>query len=104
MSSRKKRRTGQSADPPPAAFRPDPAETGAFIYTSTFRLPFTMGISDNFDQEVAWPSDYAKAEDAATFAKPPFVRLRLFNATLADRKFSPGKCADGRPSLLRRRV
>jgi hypothetical protein len=48
-----------------------------------------MGISDNFDQEVAWPSDYAKAEDADTFAKPPFIRLRLLNATLADRKFSP---------------
>ena len=48
-----------------------------------------MGISDDFGQEISWPAEYAKEEDAQTFAKPPFVRLRLFHATLADRKFSP---------------
>lgn len=89
MGSRKKRRADPRADPSRAAFHPDPAETGAFIYTFAFRLPFTTGMSDNFDQEIAWPSDHANAGDAQTFAKPPFVRLRFFNATLPDRKFSP---------------
>jgi hypothetical protein len=89
MGSRKKRRSEPGADPPGVSVQPDPAETGAFIYTFTCRLPFRMGISDNFDQEISLPAEYANAEDAQTFAKPPFVRLRLVNATIPDRKFSP---------------
>lgn len=89
MGSRKRRRREPTDDRRVEAFHGDPAETGAFIYTFTFRLPFRMGISDDFGQEISWPADYAKEEDAQTFARPPFVRLRLFNATLADRMFSP---------------
>lgn len=89
IASGKKRPEKTKADPHRADRPGDPAETGAFFYTFTFRLPFRLGISDNFEQEVTWPSQYAKPEDAQTFGKPPFVRLRLFNAEVADRKFSP---------------
>lgn len=89
MASSKKRPEKTKADPHRADWRGDTAETGAFVHTFALRLPFRMGISDNFEQEIAWPSKYQNAEDAQTFAKPPFVRLRLFNATVPDRKFSP---------------
>jgi hypothetical protein len=89
MRSRKRHRREPTDDPNGEAVHGDPAETGAFIYTFAFRLPFRMGISDSFGQEISWPAEYANAEDAQTFAKPPFVRLRLFNATVSDRKFSP---------------
>jgi hypothetical protein len=89
MGRRKRRRRDRTDEPQVEAFKADPAETGAFICTFTFRLPFRMGISDDFDQEITWPAEYAKDEDAETFAKSPFVRLRLFNATLPDRRFSP---------------
>jgi hypothetical protein len=88
MASGKKGREKPNADQRVANWRSDPAETGAFVFTFTFRLPFRMGISDNFEQEIAWTSEYANPEDAKTFAKPPFVRLRLFNAKVPDRKFS----------------
>src|ERR1022692_4252907 len=77
MASSKKRREKTKPDPHLANWRGDPAETGAFISAFTFRLPIRMGISDNFEQEIAWPSEYQSPEDAQTFAKPPFVRLRL---------------------------
>jgi hypothetical protein len=98
MASSKKRREKTKADPHRANWRGDPAETGPFISTFTFRLPFRMGISDNFEQEIAWPSEYQNPEDAQTFAKPPFVRLRLFNPTVPDRKFSPANA----PAAVRR--
>jgi hypothetical protein len=89
VAAGKKRHQKTKTDPHLTEWRGDPAETGAFVYTFTFRLPFRMGISDNFDQELTWPSEYANPKDAQTFGKPPFVRLRLFNAEIADRKFSP---------------
>lgn len=90
MGSRKRRRQRQDrAVSPEADVRGDPAETGAFVYTFTFRLPFRLGISDNFGQDIAWPVEYANAKDRETFASQPYVRLRLFNAPLSDRKFSP---------------
>ena len=89
MAFTKKRRKKTRADSHRADWRGDLAETGAFVYTFTLRLPFRMAISDNFDQEIACPNEYQNAENAQTFAKSPFVRLRLFNATVLDRKFSP---------------
>jgi len=87
MRSRGRRRGEPADDRRGEAVQGDPAETGSFIYTFTFRLPFR--ISDNFGQEISWPAEYTNAEDRETFGQPPFVRLRLFNATLLDRKFSP---------------
>jgi FRG domain len=46
MASRSKRRERATADPQRANWRGDPAETGEFVDTFTFRLPFRMGISD----------------------------------------------------------
>src|SRR5436190_17590354 len=97
MAASKKRRKKAEADPLSADWRTDAAETGAFLYTFTLRLPFRMGISDNFDQEIAWPSEYQEAGDAQPFP-PPFVRLRLFNAPVADRKCSPANA----PAAVRR--
>jgi hypothetical protein len=71
----------------------DPPETGPYLSTFTFRLPFRLGISDSFDQTITLPSEYASAPDSETFAMPPFVRLRLFNAAILDRKFSPANAA-----------
>jgi Apea-like HEPN len=68
---------------------PDAPETGAFLYTFTFRLPFVLGISDNFDQTIEFRTGYANREDSLLFQGHPFVRLRLFNAPTADRKFWP---------------
>ena len=98
MASRKKRPEKIKAGPHRPDWRGDPAETGAFVYTFALRLPFRMSISDNFEQEIAWPSEYQNAEDAQAFAKPPFVRLRLFNAAVPDRKFSPANA----PAAVRR--
>jgi hypothetical protein len=89
MASRKRRRLGTEGELRNEDVQGDRDETGAFMYTFTFRLPFRMGISDNFGQDISRPAEYANAEDAQTFGKPPFVRLPLFNATLSDRKFSP---------------
>lgn len=98
MVFRKNRREKTTADPHRADERADAADTGAFVCTFTLRLPFRMGISDNLEQKIAWPGDYQDAEDARTFGEPPFVRLRLFNATVPDRKFSPANA----PAAVRR--
>ena len=70
-------------------FDSDPPETGPFLYTFTFRLPFVLGISDSFDQTIQFHVGYANRGDSLLFEGLPFVRLRLFNAPIADRKFSP---------------
>jgi hypothetical protein len=54
-----------------------------------------MGISDKFDEGISWPADYANADDAKMSANPPFVRLRLFNATIRDCKFSRANAPAG---------
>ena len=63
--------------------------TGPFQYTFTCRLPFVLGIADGLDHEVALPADYANEKDAEVFQRRPFVRMRIFNAPVADRKFWP---------------
>jgi hypothetical protein len=98
MASGKKRRKKTKVDQRLTGWRGDPADTGGFVYTFAFRLPFRMGISDNFDQEIAWSNEYQNPKDRQTFAKPPYVRLRLFNATIPDRKFSPANA----PAAVRR--
>lgn len=64
-------------------------ETGPFIYTFTFRLPFVLGIADGIDHEMAMPTGYVDEHDEEVFKRPPFVRLRIFNASIADRQFCP---------------
>ncbi len=88
MAFRRKRREKTQADPRHPHWG-DAAETGAFVFTFTFRLPFRLGVSDNLEQQIAWPSDYQNPKDGQRFGAPPFVRLRLFNAAIPDRKFSP---------------
>lgn len=67
----------------------DPTTTGPFLYTFTTRLPFVLGVTDGVVHEVELPVDYAVAVDARTFGRRPFVRIRIFNARIADRKFCP---------------
>ena len=84
-----------SATRPPRdeRFEPDSRETGPFLYTFTFRLPFVLGVSDDFDQTIQFHMGYATQEDSRLFEGLPFVRLRLFNAPIADRTFSPANMA-----------
>jgi hypothetical protein len=67
----------------------DKAETGAFLYTFTFRLAFVLGVADNLTHQLGVPGDYANPRDRELFGSPPFVRLRMFNANIPDRKFEP---------------
>ena len=62
---------------------------GPFLYTFTFRLPFVLGVADPPDHQLELPSDYANEQDMEVFQRRPFVRLRFFNAPIADRKFWP---------------
>jgi len=48
-----------------------------------------LGFEDSFDHDVAVPGDYVNEADATVFGRPPFVRVRIFNADIADRKFTP---------------
>ena len=45
-------------------------------------------MSDNLEQEISLPAGYANVEGAQTF-EAAFRRLRLFNTTIPNRKFSP---------------
>ncbi len=67
----------------------DTPETGAFLCTFTCRLPFVLGVADDLDHDVNVPAEYAQKQAMRAFDRAPFVRLRLFNAAVADRKFSP---------------
>lgn len=80
-----------SAPPPdsygePAVARP---ATGRFLYTFTARLPFILGIEHGHDHELELSRDFVSLEDTTVFGRRPFVRIRMFNAALADRKFYP---------------
>jgi tetratricopeptide (TPR) repeat protein len=48
-----------------------------------------LGFEDSFDHDIAVPGDYVNEADATVFGRPPFVRVRIFNADIADRKFAP---------------
>jgi hypothetical protein len=61
--------------------------TGPFLYTFTARLPFVLGVSDGLDHQVDLHVRYASQADDEVFQRGPFVRVRMFNAPIADRKF-----------------
>ncbi|MBV8990951.1 MAG: sel1 repeat family protein [Solirubrobacterales bacterium] len=63
-------------------------ETGPYLYTFTSRLPFVLGFEDSFDHDIAVAGQYADEADAVVFGRSPFVRVRIFNADVADRKFA----------------
>jgi hypothetical protein len=63
--------------------------TGHFFYTFTLRLPFVLGISDNVNYEVASPVTFRDLADREVFGRDPSVRIRIFNAPIADRKAKP---------------
>jgi len=77
------------APDPDASDGPAPPVTGQFVYTFTCRLPFVLGIADGLDHEISVWADYLDDGAAAVFGKDPFVRLRIFNAPIADRMFWP---------------
>ncbi len=87
MSKRKRRNTDddQSLDPRSIVSEP---ETGPYLYTFTSRLPFVLGFEASFDHDIAIAGEYANEADAVVFGKSPFVRGRIFNADVADRKFA----------------
>src|SRR5665213_3114444 len=64
----------------------NPAETGQFLYTHTFRLPLVLGIRSGFEVTLG-AAPYASTSDAAIFPGPPSVRIRLINRNIADHKF-----------------
>ena len=66
----------------------NPAETGPFLYTFTFRLPLVLGIRSGFEVTVE-TTPYAAESDAAIFLRPPSVRIRFINRDIADHKFLP---------------
>ena len=69
-----------------------PAQTGPFLYTFTFRLPYVLGIRSGFEVTIH-AAPYASAHDVDTFARPAFVRLRFQNQHIADHKFLPANLA-----------
>ena len=85
------------------AFRGDPAETGAFIYTFTFRLPFRMGISDDFGQEIVASRVRQGGRRAdlreAAIRPAPFVPRHARRSQVL-----PCECAGRRAPLLPGRV
>lgn len=86
MSKRKRRRTDEDEFVDPRSLVSEP-ETGPYLYTFTFRLPFVLGFEDSFDHDVAVAGQYANEADAVVFGRSPFVRVRMFNTEVADRKF-----------------
>ena len=88
MSKRRRPRTGRAEPPDPRSIVSEP-ETGPYLDTFTSRLPFVLGFEDSFDHDIAVPGDYVNEADATVFGRPPFVRVRIFNADIADRKFAP---------------
>jgi len=70
----------------------NPAETGPFLYTFTFRLPLVLGIRSGFEVTVE-TAPYASESDAAIFLRPPSVRIRFINRDIADHKFLPANLA-----------
>ena len=82
-------RVEPSAEVHPTATEP---VTGPFLYTFTLRLPFILGMADGLDHDVSLPVAYADEEHDETFGRAPFVRVRMFNATIPDLGFLPPIC------------
>lgn len=87
MSKRKRRRMDEDEPVDPRSIVSEP-ETGPYLYTFTSRLPFVLGFEDSFDHDVAVSGQYANEADAVVFGRSPFVRVRILNADVADRKFA----------------
>ena len=89
MSRRSTRsHAGRTESTDPRSFVSEP-ETGPYLETFTFRLPFVLGVADNFDHDLSVPGDYVDQGNEKVFGRPSFVRVRIFNAETADRKFAP---------------
>lgn len=79
--------------------RPDPRslvskpETGQYLSTFTCRLPFVLAFEADFGHDLGIPGEYVNEADAAVFGGAPFVRVRLFNAPVADRTFGAANLA-----------
>lgn len=73
---------------PPSEPVGSPAQTGPFLYTFTFRLPYVLGIRSGFEVTIN-TAPYASASHVDTFARSPFVRIRFLNQHIADYKFLP---------------
>lgn len=87
MSKREHRKPDEDGALDPRSLVSEP-ETGPYLYTFMSRLPFVPGFDDRFDHDIAVPGQYANEADAVLFGRPPFVRVRIFNAGVADRKFA----------------
>jgi tetratricopeptide (TPR) repeat protein len=87
MSKRKRRDTDEDEPLDPRSIVSKP-ETGPYLYTFTSRLPFVLGFEDSFDHDIAISGQYANEADAVVFGRSPFVRVRMFNADVADRMFA----------------
>jgi tetratricopeptide (TPR) repeat protein len=87
MNKRKRRNPNkdESLDPRSIASKP---ETGPYLDTFTSRLPFVLGFGDDFDHDITVAGEYASEADAVVFGTSPFVRVRIFNADVADRMFA----------------
>jgi hypothetical protein len=79
---------GRTESTYPRSFVSEP-EPGPYLETFTFRLPVVLGVADNFDHDLSVPGDYVDQGNEKVFGSPPFVRVRIFNAEIADRKFAP---------------
>jgi Apea-like HEPN len=88
MSKRRRPRAVRPEPPDPRSIVSEP-ETGPYLDTFTFRLPFVLGVLDSFTHDLSIPTDYAHGDDGKVFGTPPFVRVRIFNADIPDRKFAP---------------
>ncbi len=89
MSKRKPAGVGRFRQLPDPAEIASPPETGQFLYTFTFRIPFVLGVADNYSTQIQWPVSYVNEEEATVFPEMPFVGIRIFNAEIADQKFAP---------------
>ena len=87
MGKRKRHRMDEDEPVDPRSIVSEPESSD--LYTFTFRLPFVLGFEDSFDHDIEVAGRYANQADAAVvFGRSPFVRVRIFNAGVADRKFA----------------
>ena len=75
-------------DPGAASFVAKPM-TGSFLYTFTCRIPFVLGVADGIEHEIVLSLPYANANAVQVFGRQPYVRVRIFNAPVADQKSWP---------------
>jgi hypothetical protein len=73
-------------------YRTDPANTGPFRFTFTFRLPLVLGIKSGFEVTMG-THPYTSKGDDAIFGGPATVRMRFTNRQIADHKFLPANLA-----------